>query len=241
MFSASAELYDLIYAGIKDYGAEARAIAAIVRAAHPGARTLLDVACGTGEHARLLAAEHGFTVEGLDLEPGFLRIAREKLGADAVHQGDMERFALPRRYDVVACLFSSIGYLRTLDAVQRALERFRAHLAPGGIVLVEPWFPPDVLEDGRVRVDTAAGEGVTVARLAHTAVEGRLSRLRFEYLIGRRAGIEHAVELHELGLFTTEELLACFAAAGLRATHDPAGPSGRGLFVARATTSIDQP
>jgi hypothetical protein len=58
--------------------------------------------------------------------------------------------------------------------------------------------------------------------------------LRFDYLIGRAGGIEHATEHHELGLFTTEEMLECFESAGLRATHDPKGLYDRGLFLARA-------
>lgn len=237
MFSGSAELYDLIYSGFKDYPAEARELAALVRHAHPGARTVLDVACGTGEHARLLADEHGFAVDGLDLDPAFVEIARRKLPRGSVHQGDMTSFALPRRYDVVLCLFSSIGYVRTLETVRRTLERFRAHLADGGIVLVEPWFAPGVLEPGRVHVHTAESPGVSVARMSHIEVDDRLSRLRFEYLIGRPAGIEHVVELHELGLFTTGEMLDCFRGAGLHATHDPKGLIGRGLFVARAASA----
>ena len=234
MFSGSAELYDLIYSGFKDYPAEARELAALVRHAHPGARTVLDVACGTGEHARLLADEHGFAVDGLDLDPAFVEIARRKLPRGSVHQGDMTSFALPRRYDVVLCLFSSIGYVRTLENVRRTLGRFREHLADGGVVLVEPWFAPGVLQPGRVSINTAQSESVSVARMSHVEVNGRLSRLRFEYLIGRPAGIERAVELHELGLFTTDEMLECFRQAGLQATHDPKGPAGRGLFIARA-------
>ncbi|HEU4564941.1 MAG TPA: class I SAM-dependent methyltransferase [Gemmatimonadaceae bacterium] len=235
MFSASAELYDLIYSGFKDYPAEAAQLATIIRRLHPAARTVLDVACGTGEHARLLAEEHGFEVDGLDLDAAFVEIARRKLQRGSVHHGDMTSFALPRRYDVILCLFSSIGYVRTLEKVRRTLERFREHLAGGGIVLVEPWFAPGVLEPGRVSIDTARSERVSVVRMAHTEVEGRLSRIRFEYLIGRPEGIEHAAELHELGLFTTEEMLDCFREAGLEAAHDPEGPSGRGLFIARAS------
>jgi len=234
MFSASAELYDLIYSGFKDYRAEAAGLAATIRELHPRARTVLDVACGTGEHARLLADEHGLEVDGLDLDPAFVRIARAKLARGSVYEGDMTSFALPRRYDVVLCLFSSIGYVRTLDNVRRTLARFREHLADGGVVLVEPWFAPGVLQAGRVSIDTARGEGVAVARMSYVEVEGRLSRIRFEYMIGRATGIERASEVHELGVFTTEEMLACFRDAGLRATHDPGGPSGRGLFVARA-------
>ena len=238
MFSATADLYDLIYASFKDYAAEADALAALVRRAHPhpAARTVLDVACGTGEHARLLTEAHGFAVDGLDLDPAFVRIARSKLpnGGGTVYEGDMTSFALPRRYDAVLCLFSSIGYVRTLENVARTLERFRAHLADGGVVIVEPWFPPDRLEPGRVSVNTAEASGLTVCRMAHVEVDGRLSRLHFEYLIGRPAGIERASEVHELGLFTTDELLDCFRRAGLAAEYDAAGPSGRGLFVARA-------
>src|SRR5690348_4593728 len=71
MFSESAAFYDLIYSAFKDYPAEAAALAGVIRREHPRAKTILDVACGTGEHARLLAREHGFDVDGLDLDPAF--------------------------------------------------------------------------------------------------------------------------------------------------------------------------
>ena len=233
MFSASAELYDLIYSGFKDYPAEAAQVAALVRDAHPEARTVLDVACGTGEHARLLTREHGFAVDGLDLDPAFARIAREKLPDGEVYEGDMTSFELPRRYDAVLCLFSSIGYVRTLDGVRAALGRFRAHLAEGGVVIVEPWFAPGVLDPARISVDTAKGDGVTVCRMSRVEIEDRLSRFHFHYLVGRPTGIEHLSELHELGLFTVDEMLAAFRDAGLRADYQPGGPAGRGLYIAR--------
>ena len=235
MFSASADLYDLVYSSFKDYPVEATELAALIRRLHPHAKTALDVACGTAEHARLLHEVHGFDVDGLDLDPSFVRIARAKLTGASVFEGDMTSFALSERYDVVMCLFSSIGYVKTLDNVQRALERFRAHLAPGGVVIVEPWFPPGVLTNGRIGVNTAESPDVKVCRMTRTEVDGRLSRLRFEYLIGRASGIERASEVHELGLFSTEEMLERFKLAGLEAEHDADGPSGRGLFVARAS------
>jgi SAM-dependent methyltransferase len=233
MFTASAEVYDLIYSGFKNYLTETAEIAALIRRQHPGARTILDVACGTAEHARLLTEQYGFEVDGLDLDPSFVEIARKKLPRGTVFQADMTTFELTRRYDVVLCLFSSIGYVRTLDNVRRTLERFRFHLADRGIVLVEPWFAPGVLQRDRVTVNTAEAPGVSIARVSRVEIEDRLSRLHFEYLIARPSGIEHASEVHELGLFTTDEMLACFRDARLDVTYDAKGPSGRGLFLAR--------
>ncbi len=79
MFNASAELYDLIYGSFKDYSGEAARAARIIRDAHPTARRILDIACGTAEHARFLEQVHGFDVDGLDVEPVFAEIARAKL------------------------------------------------------------------------------------------------------------------------------------------------------------------
>lgn len=121
----------------------------------------------------------------------------------------MTDFDLGRRYDAVLCLFSSIGYVRTLDNVERTLRRFREHVAEGG---------------------------VTVCRMSCSGRRGRLSAVDFHYLIGREEGIEHATETHEPGLFTREGLEARFAAAGFAAVaYDPEGLIGRGLFTARAS------
>ncbi|MGH7619282.1 MAG: class I SAM-dependent methyltransferase [Gemmatimonadaceae bacterium] len=233
MFSSSAALYDTIYSAFKDYRAETARLVELIRRDHPSAHTALDVACGTGEHARLLNSEHGFAVDGLDLDPEFVTIAQRKLAHGTVFRGNMTSFALDRRYDVVLCLFSSIGYVRTLENVERTLSCFRAHLAPHGIAVVEPWFAPGAMESGYTTATAAKEDGVSVARVTRTIVDGRISRLEFEYLIGRATGIEHASEVHELGLFSTDELLECFRVAGLDAGYDPDGLSGRGLFVAR--------
>jgi SAM-dependent methyltransferase len=232
MFDVSAEYYDLIYASFKDYRAEAGRVASLLRRLSPACRTLLDVACSTGEHARLLAGA-GFIVDGLDLDAAFVRIARQKHPAGRFFEADMGGFRLPYRYDAIVCLFSSIGYLRTLDRVAGAFACFREHLAPGGIVVVEPWFAPGVLEHGRVAHNTGEADGVRVTRSSRVEIEGRLSRLYFDYEITDGTGTRHASEVHELGLFTAPELLEAFRQARLEADYDPKGLTDRGLYVAR--------
>jgi len=232
MFDASAEYYDLLYATFKDYAAEAAAIAALLRRLNPHGRVVLDVACGTGEHAKRLAAD-GFEVDGLDLNPAFVAIARAKHPVGRFHVADMTDFHVPERYDAVICLFSSIGYVRTLDRVEAALRCFREHLAPRGVIVVEPWFPPGVLDTTRTFRNSGEANGVRVERAAHNEIEGRLSRLHFDYEITDPSGTRHITEVHVLGLFTTEEMLEAFRRAGLEVEHDEKGLTGRGLFVGR--------
>jgi SAM-dependent methyltransferase len=232
MFTASAQYYDLIYSTLRDYAADTAQISTLLRQTNPQCRTILDVACGTGEHARLLAAE-GFDVDGLDLDPSFINIARGKHPSGRFFEADMSDFNLSRRYDVVLCLFSSIGYLKTLDRVKQAFRCFRHHLATGGVVIVEPWFLPGVLDPARVVRQTAEANGISVSRVSRVEIEGTLSRITFDYEITDATGTRHENEVHELGLFTPAELLRTFEDAGLQADYDPKGLADRGLYVAR--------
>ncbi len=232
MFSESADLYDLIYSGLKDYGRETERIGELLRRVHPNARTVLDVGCGTGEHLRLLS-ERGYTVAGIDLSPRFVEIARAKVPAGDFTCADMVSFDLGRRFDIILCLFSAFGYVRTPENAARALQRFAGHLADDGVVVLEPWFEPGVMEHGRVSVQTAEAPGLHVCRMAFTSLNGRTSTLDLHYLIGAGDGIRHARERHELGLFTSAEMLGFFEGAGLAAELQPEGLTGRGLYVAR--------
>jgi len=235
MFTESAELYDAIYFSFKDYSVEAADIARRIREEHPQARTVLDVACGTGEHAHLLATQHGFAVDGVDLNAEFLRLARLKHPAGHFFQADMRDFRIPERYDAVICMFSSIGYVVTLPELERTLRTFRHHLAHGGVMIVEPWFPPEVMTGGHQSQRSAEANGVRVDRTGTTEIDGRVCRLRFDYTIHEGGHVREATELHELGLFTEAETLHAFSAAGLTAQHYAASATNRGLYVARAT------
>ena len=127
MFTDTAEFYDLFYEE-KDYAGEVRRLREIVEARAPGARTLLDVACGTGMHLAELRAQ--YRVEGVDLDEGLLAVAAKRLPDVPMHAGDMRAFDLGRRFDVVTCLFSSIGYVRTTDGLRSAVAAVFLALIP---------------------------------------------------------------------------------------------------------------
>ncbi|MFW6074147.1 MAG: class I SAM-dependent DNA methyltransferase, partial [Chloroflexota bacterium] len=119
MFGKTARYYDLIYQSRRDPEADVDAIVELVGRfkESPGVK-LLDVACGTGIHIPVLQNHYG-PVEGLDLDAGLLAIARERCPDVPLHQMDMVGFSLDRQYDIITCLFSSIGYAGSVDRLER--------------------------------------------------------------------------------------------------------------------------
>jgi SAM-dependent methyltransferase len=231
VFSRSARIYDAIYASIRDYPREAAELDRLIQERRPGARTLLDVACGTGAHLEHLT---GYEVEGLDLDPEMLAVARERLPDVPFHQGDMADFDLGKRFDAVVCMFSSIGYVRTEEGLRSAIAAMARHLEPGAVLVVEPWLSPEVWRDRHVGAVFVDEPELKIARMNVAEREGNVSMVVFEYLVGTPDGIERFSEPHELGLFTVGQYLAAFRAAGLEVDHDPEGPMGRGLYIATA-------
>ena len=74
VFTKSAAFYDALYSW-KDYPAEAARLRELI-ARHTDGTRLLDVACGTGKHLEQL--QRWYEVEGLDLDPGLLDLARQR-------------------------------------------------------------------------------------------------------------------------------------------------------------------
>ncbi len=228
-YSLAAHYYDLLYAW-KDYTAEAKRIRELVEERRPRARSLLDVACGTGQHLARLRA--WYEVEGLDAEPRLLEVARHRLPDVRLHEEDMRDFALDRRFDVVTCLFSSIGYMLSTADLGRAVRTMAGHLTAGGVLLVEPWLSAEEFDPDHIGGPTIGqGERVTVVRMNSSRVEGRLSLMEFHYLVGRPGSVEHITESHALALYSADEYHDALVAAGLRVEHDPHGLMGRGLWI----------
>jgi len=226
-----AQAYDLTYRlRGKDYAAEAQHIASVARARRPGAAALLDVACGTGEHLAHLRACFP-AVAGLDGSPAMLELARAKLPGVPLVRGDMRDFDLRRRFDVVTCLFSAIGYLASVGELRAAVAAMARHLVPGGVLVVEPLWRPEQFLDGHVSAEVLEHGGRTLSRVSHSSRAGRTARMDIHYLVADRAGVRHFAETHLNTLFTHEEYLDAVAAAGCAAEFLPDGPAHRGLLV----------
>jgi SAM-dependent methyltransferase len=230
VFTRSASIYDLVYS-FKDYEGEAERVHALIQQRAPGASTLLDVACGTGKH--LEQFRRWYEVEGVDLDEGLLEVARNRLGDVRLHVADMTSFALGRTFDVVTCLFSSIGYVATPKRLNGAIRAMAAHLNPNGILVVEPWLTPDGWQIGRPHLLVVDEPDLKIVRMNVSGRDGRLAVMEFVYLVGSPDGIDHVSERHEAALFTDVEYRQALSTAGLTVEHDPEGLIGRGLYLGR--------
>lgn len=228
MFTKSARYYDRLY-GFKDYAAAAEQLHRRVQTLRPGAGRLLDVGCGTGRHLETL--RQYYAVEGLDLNPNLLEIARARLPDVAFHVGDMTSFALGRTFDVVTSLFSSIGYVRTTENLGKTLSCIAKHLVPGGLALIEPWFTPETYWTGTVTANFVNDPDLKVAWMYVSERRDNLAVLDIHYMVGAAGGIEQFDEIHEMGLFSHEDYLNAFRVAGLIVEHERVGFFGRGLYL----------
>lgn len=228
MHGPAAKYYDRIYAN-KDYGQESSTIEAIIMRHRPEAKSLLDVGCGAGGHLQYLSKH--YEAEGLDISEEQVEAARKRLPGIRIHTSDMVNFRLHRTYDVVLCLFSSIGYVRTRANLTRAIQSMANHLNQGGVLIVEPWFTEDTWKPKDLYASYVDDPDLKVARISTNRRKGRLCIIEMHYLVGTTEGIAHSKEIHRLGLFSKAEMLEAFQKAGLQCQYEDEGITGRGLYT----------
>src|SRR3954463_5795500 len=186
-----ADVYDLIFGSRgKDYDGEAAEVVRQVRTRLPRASSLLDVGCGTGAHLQRFreAFDH---VEGVEPAPTMRRLAETKLPAVRIHAADMRELRLEREFDAVSCLFGPIGYMPDEQQLHTAIRRMAAHLAPGGVLVLDPWWFPENFIDGYVMAEVARDDCRSVARVSHSVRTdtGSSMCITANYLVGEPTGI----------------------------------------------------
>lgn len=226
MFTETAKYYDDMYESL-DYEASTAQLRAVIEA-HTKGRKLLDIACGSGKHLALFQ-EAGYEVEGLDLDPVILGLARNRVDVP-LHEGDMCEFDLGKTFDVITNNFSSIGYARTKQRLRNAIECIDRHLNPGGVALIEPWLTKEKYIPGHIHMSTVDKPELKIARGNRGDVDGDLSVIDFHYVIVTPdEGARFVRELHELAMFEVEDFAD--AAGGMKHEYIENDEFKRGLHV----------
>lgn len=190
IFSNYARYYDLMYQD-KDYVGEAQFIQRLIQTYAPATTTILELGCGTGNHAMLLAKE-GYQVHGVDLSQemlGYANERRDRLSPALAtklqfSQGDLLQVRLDRKFDVVLSLFHVISYQTNNEDLLAAFETAKAHLVPGGILIFDVWYGPAVLSDPpTVRIKRLEDQSIQVTRIAEPVMEPNKNLVDVNYHI----------------------------------------------------------
>jgi SAM-dependent methyltransferase len=139
-----AQYYDLFYSN-KDYQFECEFLHSEIRKhvkKAPADVSILELACGTGTHAAWIA-QKGYQIIATDRSNDMLEIARNKTAQfqnAKVVQMDMQNFLeFDKKFDVVLCLFDSIGYLISNDSITSAFHNIQSVMSENGIFIMEFW------------------------------------------------------------------------------------------------------
>ncbi|HEY4150660.1 MAG TPA: class I SAM-dependent methyltransferase [Chitinophagaceae bacterium] len=149
VFKDYSDYYDLLYKD-KDYRGEAARIHEVVQRHAPGAKTMLNLGCGTGNHDFYLH-ELGYDITGVDLSDEMIAQANSKLksGSKGLHfvKGDVRDVRLSKTFDVVISLFHVMSYQATNDDVLNMFKTAAAHLNVNGTFVYDCWYGPGVLSE----------------------------------------------------------------------------------------------
>jgi len=162
----------------------------------------LELCCGSGLPLIELL-ESGYEVEGLDASRDMLDRCRARADAKgltaSLHHGEMQSFALGRRYRSIFLAGASFTLLTADADAARALERIHAHLEPGGSVMI----PLETLDEERLKdvighfreVTNAVGERLRVGMVALEAgADDRSLGIRIRY---ERIGVDGEMQIVE--------------------------------------------
>jgi SAM-dependent methyltransferase len=156
-------------------------------AAELGARRVLDVGCGTGTFALLLAAR-GIAVIGVDPALGSIDVARAKPGADAVRWIHGDATALPPMQVDLATMTANVA--QAIDDPQTwaaTLRGIHDALRPGGHLVFETRDPErrawqEWNRDTSYAAAEIEGTGVVESWVEVTDVTGPLVSFRSTYV-----------------------------------------------------------
>lgn len=149
------EVYDYLYKE-KNYEKECDFVEAIFSKFSVKVKKILDLGCGTGGHA-LILAKRGYEIVGVDRSKKMLEIAQNKAKSAKLTiefvEGDITNIDLKRKFDAIISMFAVMSYQITNSTIAKTCVTAKKHLQPNEIFLFDCWYGPAVLvEKPGVRV-----------------------------------------------------------------------------------------
>jgi SAM-dependent methyltransferase len=179
-------------------------------------RKILDLACGFGRHTNRLA-KLGHDMTGVDIKPGFLKIARRdaiKRGVNVQYQnGDMRSITFNNEFDYVLLLFTAFGYFSDMENLQVLVNVWNA-LIPGGKLIFDVPYRDSFLKRMLPFFVVEKEGNLMIDRISFDSLKGRLYNKRIVYRDGIRKDKPFS---HRI--YNPNEIQELIIQAGLKVEH----------------------
>lgn len=220
VFDNYAKYYNLLYKD-KDYIAEANYILRLIKKFSPNKRTILELGCGTGKHAKLLE-QKGYDVFGIDLSEIMLEQAKS-IGVKCALQ-DCRTFRVDKNFDIVLSLFHVASYQATENDINDYFDTAAYHLEKGGVFIFDLWYEPAVLAQiPEKRVKKLENEELEIVRYCAPIhiPEKSIVEINYEVNIKNKFNNQEEIikEKHVMRYFSKEEVINFAIKSGFRIIH----------------------
>ena len=230
VFDAYSEYYDLLY-NDKNYDAEVNYINSLIQFYLKGSETILELGCGTGLHACILA-KLGYKIHGIDKSKTMLNKAIERrkglenLIAEKIsfETGDICNYQNGKKYDVAVSLFHVMSYMETNGNLIQAIQTAKTHLKTNGLFIFDCWHGPAVLKDKPVsRTKVFENTDIYVKRVSTPEMypEKNMIDVNFDILIHiKKSNKEiNLQEVHKMRYLFPDEVSTLLNAADFSLLH----------------------
>lgn len=225
VFGKYADFYDFLYKD-KDYQGECDTIEEIFKKySKKKVSSILDLGCGTGNHAFVLV-DRGYKIVGVDRSEAMLSNAERKLAKFKKKKnlsfqiGDIRNWRIDEKFDAVIMMFAVLGYQLNDDDVFNTLATVKRHLQKDGLFIFDVWYGPAVLvqkPSNRIRtVETHDGQ---IIRKANSDIDTQQHICTVHYktsLIKGNRLIKETKEDHQMRYFFPGELKEFLKSSGFK-------------------------
>jgi len=214
-----AELYDLEFA---ERGHE---LPFFLNMALQAKGPVLEVACGTGRLTIPIAAA-GVDIDGLDIVPAMLSLARQKSTQDGLlmqwFEQDCCDMELPRKYELIFSATNAMQHLPNDESVITFLNEAKQVLSPGGQLVIDVFNPSieklNQTDRGRYQHKTfKSKDGVAISVDVAPLYDADKKRLSFKLFYSKN-GLQFYEKFVQMNVFFPDHLTALCKQAGFEIT-----------------------
>ena len=214
--------FDKIYSD-KNYTNECDFIKSILNKNNIQGNELLDLGCGTGNHA-LVLAENGFQVTGVDISQTAIDLANKKAEEKKFKikfiQGDMIDLDLHHQFDICISMFSSLCYITDINQFKIALTNIYQHLKPDGVLIFDFWNGNTVINEKpstKIKNITFKDEKIIRTATPTLNIKKQICTIRYDCIISKNSTlIDEFEETHTMRYHFADDLKEYLKTAGFK-------------------------